>query len=88
MNPRVEPLRVWISSSLLPLYGRLQPLFVDFGVWAFAWPFLMEAERKVRTPKGRIPRESGGAMGKPVATDSVTENIPPRFVWGKGEKGR
>ena len=36
------------------------------------------AERKVRTPKGRIPRENGGVPGQPVATDSVTENKPPR----------
>jgi hypothetical protein len=32
---------------------------VDFGVWAFAC--LFGDERKVRTPQGRIPRESGGA---------------------------
>ena len=31
-------------------------------------------ERKVRTLKGKIPRESGGAAGQPVVTDSVTEN--------------
>lgn len=51
-----------------------------------------KVERKVRTPKGRIPCENGGAVGKPSVTDSVTENIPPRaflrIVRGKGEKGR
>ena len=39
-------------------------------------------ERKVRTPQGRIPRESGGASRKLDVTDSVTENIPPQACTG------
>ena len=41
-----------------------------------------KTKRKVRTPLGRIPRESGGAFGKLDVTDSVTENIPPRACSG------
>ena len=34
--------------------------------------------RKVRTPQGGIPFESGGGAGQDAPTESATENIPPR----------
>lgn len=45
-------------------------------------------ERKVRTPQGRIPRESaGGGSARGRRRISATENIPPRAqAWSKGEK--
>jgi len=37
------------------------------------------SERKVRTPQGSMPRKTRGRFRrKPVATESVTENKPPR----------
>jgi len=46
-------------------------------------------ERKVWTPQGRIPRESGGDAPQGALTESVTENKPPaRKRVGKGEMAR
>ena len=63
----------------------LQVNHVGFEVWAFA---CLLGERKVRTPQGRIPRESEGTPRKLVVTDSVTENNRPVLAQGKGAKGR
>jgi len=46
-------------------------------------------ERKVWTPQGRIPRESGGDAPQGALTESVTEKKPPaRKRVGKGEMAR
>jgi len=40
----------------------------------------MFRQRKVRTPKGGMPRENEGAMRNAKVTESVTENKPPRTI--------
>ena len=63
--------------------SHLAPATIGFSFFADGGRSLglcceARAERKVRTPKGSMPRRTRGRpMRKPRSTDSVTENKPP-----------
>ena len=73
-----ESAGVWLKRQLCRLRFGLRAGRFVLSISECGHSLGFRLERKVRTPQGRIPRESGGLAGQLAGTDSVTENIPPR----------
>ncbi len=59
--------------------ARINDMQVIRGIQVIASSVTME--RKVRTPKDRVPGEYPGTVQRKLhRTESVTETIPPRFI--------